>query len=180
MKYIIRNYPVAFIKWAIYGILLLIAKLVAILIAPILALWSVLAGISVLPYPFSLFHTHDDDLDGGQHQLAWPRAKGLKLWWQRTRWIMRNPAYGFAANVFGFRFEGVTTLYQIDSGGFDWSKPGTFYEGVYRDRKGRLFFSYRARFKIFGKICGCWIGWSYVAYDNVSLQLKISLISIVK
>lgn len=135
MKYIIRNYPVVFIKWAIYGILLLIAKLVAILIAPILALWSVLAGISVLPYPCSLFHTHDDDLDGGQHQLGWPQAKSFKLWWQRTRWIMRNPAYGFAANVFGFRFEGVTTVYQIDSGGFDWLKPGTFYEGVYRDRK---------------------------------------------
>ncbi|MCX2696406.1 DUF7338 family protein [Ochrobactrum chromiisoli] len=180
MKYIIGNYPITFLKWVIFGLLLLGLKVFAVILSPALALWSVLAGRTILPYPFSLFHTHDDDLDGGQHQLGWPQVSSFKLWWQRTKWIARNPAYGFAAHVLGFSTVGVVTSYELIKRNFDWSKPDARYECVMHDAKGRTFFSYRSRFKIFGKQCGCWIGWNYAAYDGKTHQLKIAVISISK
>lgn len=165
MKYIIGNYPITFMKWVIFGLLLLAFKTLAVILSPALALWSVLARRTILPYPFSLFHTHDDDLDGGQHQLGWPQVAGFKLWWQRTKWIARNPAYGFAAHAFGFKFASSAEVYSLSRGGFDWSKAGTFYSCVMIDAKGRAFFSYRSRFRLFG----CWVGWSYISYDDETL-----------
>lgn len=76
-------------------------NVLAYILAPFLALLSMATG-PVLPSPFHLFHTADDTLDGGQHQNGWDRdAQGVALWWQRTRWIWRNPSGGFDLFVLG-------------------------------------------------------------------------------
>lgn len=77
----------------------------AVVLAPLLAAWSVLAKRKTLPGVLQWFSTVDDDLDGGQHQhpeVFPPGATGRRLWWQRTRWIWRNPAQGFQIYLFGY------------------------------------------------------------------------------
>lgn len=66
-----------------------------------LAIYSVLAGRTILPFPFNWFHTHDDDMDGGQHQLGWPKVTGAALVFQRAKWMIRNSFYGGSFALFG-------------------------------------------------------------------------------
>lgn len=78
----------------------LLGKFVNYILALPLAIFSVTKGISVLPPPLNWFHTHDDDMDGGQHQLGWPVVTGIALIWQRTRWMCRNAFYGGSFALF--------------------------------------------------------------------------------
>ena len=73
------------------------------LIAPFLDWFKIHVNTARLPFGLQWFSTVDDDLDGGQHQNHYPRgATGWRLWWQRTRWIYRNPAQGFQAYLLGY------------------------------------------------------------------------------
>ena len=103
-----------YLKFIAYAPCILFLVLIAYILSPFLAAYSVLAGVSVLPYPLNLFHSHDDDLDGGQHQNDWPKVTGLKLIWQRTHWICRNPAYGFKAYWFGIPAKGTLVIHESE------------------------------------------------------------------
>lgn len=88
----------------------LIGKVINYILAFPLATWSVARGISVLPSPLNWFHTHDDDMDGGQHQLGWPVVVGFSLILQRTKWMFRNTFYGGSFALFSaYRFGPVLT-----------------------------------------------------------------------
>lgn len=170
---------IAFAKYPFLAVLLLLVKLLAIILSPILSLWSVIKNINVLPYPFNLLHTHDNDLDGGQDQGYEIGVTGFKLWWQRTCWISRNPAYGFAAEILGFKKEGATLAYEskpVDT--ITWLKNGDSYFCVMVDEKGRYFFCYRVLwgFKKLG--FRTWFGWNNKAYGGVYHQLKATPLKI--
>lgn len=162
---------------------MIIAQLLTIIcyiISPLLAAWSVLANIDVLPWPFSLFHTHDNTLDGGQKQGYEIGVTGWKLWWQRTRWICRNPIYGFNAYIFGFDHDGYRVL--RESGAVpDFSKPSAYYSNVMEDAGGRRYFTYRRNIPLFGgRFIKVWVGWNYVAYGGIKHQLKTHFFSLKK
>lgn len=129
----------------------LLFVLLAFALSPILALISMATG-PVLPGFLQWFSTLDDTLDGGQHQHPdiYPPATGIKLWWQRTRWICRNPSHGWQAKVLGFP----TVGHVVVSDGDRWT--------VMKDAKGRTYFSFRVYSP---KI---WLGWNKKAYDGVS------------
>jgi hypothetical protein len=140
-------------------------------VSPLLAAWSVLAKIDVLPYPFSLFHTHDNTLDGGQKQGYRIGAKGLELWWQRTRWICRNPCYGLNAYPLGFNHEGYSVLSETEMG--DFSKRDASYFNLMKSFDGKKYFSYRRNIPLWRDwYLKVWLGWNYVAYGGVRHQLK--------
>lgn len=92
-----------YIKFGLYAIPVLLLVLLTYVLALPLAAYSVVKNIDVLPYPWNLFHTHDDDLT--DHWGSCDKCTGLwnkiKLVWYRMLWIMRNPAYGFKAYWFG-------------------------------------------------------------------------------
>jgi len=79
----------------------LIGKVINYILAFPLAALSVAIDVSVLPTPLNWFHTHDDDMDGGQHQLGWPVVTGIALILQRTKWMFRNAFYGGSFMLFG-------------------------------------------------------------------------------
>ncbi|WP_020049020.1 DUF7338 family protein [Rhizobium leguminosarum] len=77
--------------------------LLAYALSPFLAAWSMNHG-PVLPGRWRWFSTLNADLDGYIPQKVVgfdPAAKGLKLWWQRTRWTWRNPCSGRQSELLG-------------------------------------------------------------------------------
>lgn len=154
-----------FITWAILAPLDLAATLVAYALSPFLAAWSVLAGRSTLPGIWQLFSTLDDTLDGGQHQ--WPHlypsdVTGWQLWWQRTCWICRNPAQGFALELLGIP-GGLVGLIAYSSASID--PPGLYY---HLDGAGRkIGWGYKAYWPLWGKrYVKVWIGWADIRHDD--------------
>jgi hypothetical protein len=143
-------------------LLLLPANLFFVLLAyalsPLLALISMATG-PVLPGILQWFSTLDDTLDGGQHQHPeiYPPATGFKLWWQRVRWICRNPSHGWQSRLLGFPTAG----HEVLSEGAHFTKM--------RDAKGRIYFSVRFYSP---KI---WFGWNVRAYDGVNHGYEFQL-----
>lgn len=77
--------------------------LIAYVLSPFLALWSMRYG-PVLPGRWRWFSTLNGTLDGGIEQGVSdfdPKATGFKLWWQRTRWTWRNPCNGWQSEALG-------------------------------------------------------------------------------
>lgn len=66
--------------------------------------WGGIAAVfnlDKLPRPFDLLHTHDDDIYGSA-TTGDPRPDTVvKRWKRATWWMLRNPAYGFQAKIFG-------------------------------------------------------------------------------
>lgn len=99
----IRDYSL----YAAYPLLCLIQLVLvatAWVLAPFLALYSVIKEVDTLPGVLQWFSVADDTLDGGINQREYPDYSGLGkfiTWWYRTRWIWRNPAQGFAWHLFG-------------------------------------------------------------------------------
>lgn len=156
----------------------LTVNLIAYILAPAMAAYSVWRGITVLPYPFRLLHTHDNTLDGGQLQGYETGVTGSKLWWQRTCWIWRNPGYGFDAEILGFLHEGYRV---IGEGGAipDFSKPSAYYWNRMEALDGREYFTWRRNIPLFaGWFLKIWIGWNYMAYGGVYHQIKVHFISL--
>ena len=116
-----------------------------------LGLLSVLIGKPELPGFLKWFYTHDDDMDGGQNQLDWPKKKGLGLAIQRARWMWRNPAYGFRATVLGFPSAGSKTEIhkQVGNPGED----GFIQKVTITSAKGKKYFGRRSN--------KTWFGWRH-------------------
>jgi hypothetical protein len=172
MLQIIKQAPLALIKYLPLAIVSWLMTLITYVVSPWLSLWSVVANISELPKPFNYFYTQNDSLDGGQHQLGYEKGvKGLKLWWQRTRWICRNPAYRFGAEILGFLDEGYKVVWEGNKTDFlnDNGDVVTIMEAA----NGKRYFSYRAHFALGSKhYIKIWLGWNTSAYGGVWHQLK--------
>lgn len=153
------------IRYALFLPAHLFFVLLSYVLSPFLAFWSVLAGISTLPGVFQWFSTMDDTLDGGQHQHPdkYPPASGLKLWWQRTCWICRNPAQGFDGHLLGFADAGsvVTQRYRTENAPYFTEKTEM------RSEQGRYYFSYRSDRPLYGNYyLKVWFGWNTAAKDG--------------
>jgi len=141
-------YPLGFVAAGIMTIL------TWVLMCWIIATISMITGSNQVLW-LRWFYTHDASLDGGieQNKEGYdPNAKGFKLWWQRVRWICRNPAYRFNAYVLGFAAEGSVLIFEA---GDQW--PNFRYWTVMRSAGGWHFFGYRGK-------NDRWFGWNYMAY----------------
>lgn len=166
-----------YLRYLTFLPMLLFCYLLTWLLAPFLAAFSVIFNYPNLPGYLAYFHTNDDDLDGGQHQLGWPKVKGVKLWIQRMSWLFRNPAYGFAAFVFGFSTVGMKVLEQTSKGtDGDKTWENTKTNSVWflmQAANGKKYFSYRRDQHLFGaRYIKIWFGWNYMAYDKKNHMMK--------
>jgi len=93
------------LRYVLYWPVNLVLVLLAYILSPFLALWSMKYG-PVLPGKWRWFSTLNGTLDGGieQHVPGFDtNAKGFKLWWQRTRWTWRNPCNGWQSELLGIK-----------------------------------------------------------------------------
>ncbi|AKE44767.1 hypothetical protein AU106_gp136 [Sinorhizobium phage phiM9] len=172
---IIKLAPKNFFLFPFYAVSAWMMTILTYIISPFLSAWSVIADINVLPYPFNLFHTHDNTLDGGQKALKWPVPESkIGLWWQRIRWMWRNSAYGYKAFVIGFKTEDHKVIFSKSVGNRQFDKGGSvLYIVVMEDAKGERYWSYRRDYELFGKYFSKqWLGWTYTARDGIHHQLK--------
>lgn len=144
-------YPFAFLlSWLMVGVAYGLSWLVALI--------SVVRGTKDVGGPLSYLYTHNASLDGGVEQGVsgyLPNLTGFRLWWQRTCWVCRNPAYKFNAYILGFDDEGAVVIF--DNGIIHRNKPfGYWY--VVEAKGGRRFFGYRGE--------RAWIGWNYREYGG--------------
>ena len=101
-----------YIKYGFLTILNLLFTLFAVIVAPFVATFADKDGN--LPDFLAWFATFDASLDAGWKDGYFPRKNGpdysvvapknIELWWLRTRWLWRNPAYGFCYWVLGTPF----------------------------------------------------------------------------
>lgn len=82
-------------KYILYAAVSLLADLVAVILAPVAALFTKTKEGRVYLVPFwAWVTTHDAPVDSGHVDGYWPSpSTKLGLWWSRVRWIWRNPAY---------------------------------------------------------------------------------------
>lgn len=158
-----------YLKWALLAMATLFVNMLAIILSPFIAALSVLLGVKTLPAPLSWFYTHDDDLDGGQHQhpsLYPAGATGIDLCRQRIRWICRNPGYGFAANVVGIPVIGeVLQIGNIDDGLWH----------TFKDANGKkIGWGYRRDLPMGGRrFAKIWFGWRHPSNDGKTRMIKV-------
>lgn len=127
--------------------------------------YSVAAGVDVLPGVLRYLHTIDDTLDGGQHQLGWEKAKGFKLWMQRTYWMIRNPASGLIM-LTSFLPASKTKLVFDKGHNLDGTK---WDDGIFKYRytvletdEGKQYFGFRSDIPLIGKFwLKVWFGWQW-------------------
>ena len=150
-----------YLKWVLLALCDITMNFVAIFLSPVVAAWSVIAR-DPAPRIFAWLYTHDDDLDGN-HPLYLPvPTNPIKLWWNRTCWICRNPSYGFAAYVLGLKIDEVTVeTTQVGNGWTD-----TFY------KNGKVVgFGYR---RILSK-WDIWLGWARPSHDGKHYMIKVKV-----
>lgn len=149
-------------KFCIFATLQVPLLFLAVVLSPLLAGASVLFGVKRLPLGLQWFSTVDDTLDGGQkqHPELYPSGvRGASLWWQRTCWICRNPAQGFAVKAFGYS---MSSSYMEDEvfkgihGQAPYVNVKTYILG-----NGRRIFSYQRNVPIGGRrYIKIWFGWA--------------------
>lgn len=162
------------VLYCIYGASAIWMTLLTYVLSPFLSLYSVITKRKNLPMPFYLLQTHDNDLDGGW-SVGYPVTNNpIRLWWQRTCWLCRNPAYGWSALVLGIKKEDYAQYRTYDSFVAD--------EGVQRldftifinkSKPKRMRFGIRWH-PVWSKkfYVKYWIGWNHNAYGGVYHQVK--------
>ena len=129
-----------YVKYILLVIVSLAMDILNYLVAPIVTLFASEAGW--LPKWLWWFQTPDNPLDGdgGWQQLHRPfkvEDNKFKRWWNRTRWLYRNSAYGFAISVLGAKTKGTDTLI-IEGNPSVSNRPltnGLTFRTLYRDNK---------------------------------------------
>lgn len=88
------------ILYPLLAFLSILFTILTMILSPLLALTADSAGN--LPWCLRWFQTFDASLDEGWKKGTfdypfYPHAtpEGVLLWWYRTRWLWRNPGYGF-------------------------------------------------------------------------------------
>ena len=148
----------SFLIFPFCALLSWLMKGVACLLSPLIATISMITGKNEVGGILSYFYTHDATLDGGAeggHDGYDINAKGFKLWWQRIKWICRNPAYKFNAYVLGV--DAQTSKIIFAEGLNDW--PNFNYWTVIETKGGWRLFGYRGTKDI-------WFGWNYIPYGG--------------
>ncbi|QIG74994.1 hypothetical protein EVC26_075 [Rhizobium phage RHph_I72] len=142
-------------KYTIFAIVSTILVIISWLLSPILAGISMALDTPKLPWGLQWFSTVDDDLDGGQHQNHYPTgATGWSLWWQRTRWICRNPAQGFQTFLLGYS---ATNYYLVN----DEELIGGSRYREWKDVNGHTIFADQRQVRLAGKYyLKQWFGWA--------------------
>lgn len=156
-----------YLKWAVLAPIALTVRLASIILSPVLSALSVALGTATLPAPLTWFYTHDDDLDGGQHQHPdqYPLgASGVALWVQRMGWICRNPGYGFLGTVVGLKVSEVRVETVPMEGGW----KDKFFDLSTGKQVG---FGYRKQ----TEKLDIWLGWASPSHDKKHFMLKIKL-----
>ena len=130
---------------------LIVLMVLAWLLSPFLALYSVIRGVNIHPGFWQWFSTADDTLDGGIHQKEYPDYSGwgkFWIWWYRTRWICRNPAQGFSYHWFRTGELLFAPVFDYDFGDsrIDGVSSGYYCTAV--DKKGRQYFSLKGKWWI--------------------------------
>lgn len=122
-------------------------------------LWGLIAAafkLKKFPYPFSMVHTHDNNIYGGtmptKFSDRWKRA----IWW-----LMRNPGYGFDAWVLGVKGSDIIAQTTIRQRGVFSDGNTALYFVKFETSNGK-YFSYRRNIKLFkGRYIKMWFGWHY-------------------
>lgn len=111
------------ILWPFMAICSWILALLTMILAPALALTAGRDGN--LPWFLRYFQTFDATLDEGRKpQYGFTGSD----WWVRTRWLWRNPGYGFDYYLLGIRYD-VAAWHIVrndDKMFFAYSKSGAF------------------------------------------------------
>jgi GH24 family phage-related lysozyme (muramidase) len=97
---VFRLAPFSVLAFPPLALLLWLATLAAFVFSPVIAAISIVTGRNTVGGPLSYLTTHNATLDGGVDQGVAGYVAGLtgfRLWWQRTCWVCRNPAYKLAA-----------------------------------------------------------------------------------
>lgn len=163
-----------YILYCLFGASAILMTILTYVLAPFLALYSVLADKKNLPMPFYLLQTHDNDLDGGQKDLGWPVTDSkVTLWKQRMAWLMRNPAYGWSALVLGIKKDDYDQVLTEDSFVNENSDARLEFTIFQHKTKNRKRFGIRWH-PVWGKkfYVKYWIGWNHYAYGGVYHQVK--------
>jgi hypothetical protein len=92
--------------WLVLALLDMLFTLVSYPLAPLVAAFADKDGN--LPRALRWFQTFDASLDAGWRDgyfsFHCPK-RPFELWWLRTRWLWRNPGYGFGYYVAGIAFD---------------------------------------------------------------------------
>ena len=115
-----------YLKFLIYFPLLLIGKFLAVILSPVIALFTNKDGEIISPFQWAV--THDAPIDSwwkdNYEPEHWLRkkysqqdyeAKVWVRWYSRMKWILRNPAYGFAHKL-GYNQHGMKIITHKDEG----------------------------------------------------------------
>lgn len=133
------------------------------LLSLLLAGMSLVAGPK-LPGVLQWFSTLDADLDGGISQGVngyKPDLTGWRLWWQRTRWICRNPAHGWQSELLGMPAAGSVIIHRVITE----APKNQWY--VMETAKGVRFFCFKRDQPLFvGFYLKLWFGWVNWSYDG--------------
>lgn len=135
--------------------------LLALFLAPIVAAFADSAGN--LPRCLKWFQTFDASLDAGWKDGYFVFAgrtssetvpTGLELWWLRTRWLYRNPGYGFSYWVLGQAFD--RSAWRVTRNDIDASTGKTLW--IARGPRGAFNINYLGRW---GNAKLGWKAWNY-------------------
>lgn len=90
-------------RYLAFTVLNLLFTVLAYVLAPVVALFCRDDGY--LPRWLAWFQTFDAPLDAGWQDGYAGYDPAGSLWWNRTKWLWRNPAYGFAYGPLGEVFD---------------------------------------------------------------------------
>lgn len=130
-------------------------------LSPILPLFAV--GMPTLPRWLSWFQTPDAPLDGDSgFAILYPPTE-YSTFWRRSKWLRRNPAYGFAWSVLAYApssleyrwFGSLTPNNRHELGWFFMLQPDGHFQYSYRHKSlfGKIFY-FRFGWKIIGLATG--------------------------
>ena len=130
-------------------------NLFVIATAPLWAFIAALFKLTVLPWPFSLVHTHDNTIYGeGPVPDTFTKRFTTAVWW-----LVRNPGYGFDAYVLGYPTRDLVNIETRGSGLFGGTELAWAFS-VIDFTNGRRRFLFRADIPLIaGRYMKFWLGW---------------------
>lgn len=144
-------------QYLLYATLVPVSLAFNLLVIVTCWLWAAIAvafNLTVLPWPLSWVHTHDNDIYGSGGDRGPIPDKAFDRFKRACWWLCRNPGYGFDGYVLGF--DGSRIVDQTLETGDTWRMDQmTLTNGAKR-------FSYRNDFPLFdGRYIKIWFGWHY-------------------
>lgn len=131
-----HEFTLMFIRYIVYGMGSIVATLATWVLSPFLAASSFFTKDGNLPKFLIYFQTHDANLSEGWISGFYPLTKAdgswvlgsekMAKWYSKMRWIIRNPAYGFAHHVFGYKKAGSVQSTHFAYG--NWDNMATSFE----------------------------------------------------